>query len=41
MIHMVKFYAIENTYLGTCGKNVSSLFAIILEIHYVEDKVFD
>jgi hypothetical protein len=32
---------IEKTYLGTYGKNSSSLFAIILEIHYVEDRDFD
>jgi hypothetical protein len=41
MIQMVKFEAIEKTYLGTCGKNFISLFAIILEIHSVEDRVFD
>jgi hypothetical protein len=26
---------------GTCGKKFSSLCAIILEIHSVEDRVFD
>jgi hypothetical protein len=32
---------IEKTYLGTFGKNFISLFAIILEIHSVEERVFD
>jgi hypothetical protein len=32
---------IEKTYLGTYGKNFISLFAITLEIHVVEDRVFD
>jgi hypothetical protein len=34
-------YGIEKTYQGTCGKLFSSLFAIIMEIHSVEDRVFD
>jgi hypothetical protein len=33
--------AIEKKYLGTCGKNCISLFTILLEIHSLEDRVFD
>jgi hypothetical protein len=32
---------IEKTCLGTCGKNFSDLFTISLEIHSVEDRIFD
>jgi hypothetical protein len=34
-------YGIEKTYQGTSGKNFSSLFAIIMEIHSVEYRVCD
>jgi hypothetical protein len=34
-------YGIEKTYQGTSGKNFSSGFTIIMEIHSVEDRVCD
>jgi hypothetical protein len=41
MIQIENLEDIEKTYQGTCGKNFSFWVIVFLEIHSVEDRVFD